>query len=196
MISTYLFVDYENVQQFELDTIDAQSTKVFLFVGDHQNRIPFDLVDKAQKFGQSLEWVKIEGQGKNALDFHISFSLGELNHEAPKNISFIIFTKDRGFDPLIKYVNRLGRKCRRINSLLELNQNFQEKIDDAKLGKVIENLSKIDKKRRPRTRNTLHKHMANLLKDRVDESELETLVDSLFITGKVSESNRRLNYNF
>lgn len=117
-----LFIDLENIIQFNLDNIDMTTTKVYIFVGKNQKKIPIELVTQTQRFGDSLEWIKIEGQGKNALDFHIVYFLGELNQKSQQDIQFIILSRDTGFDSLITYINKSGRKCIRIKSLIELNE--------------------------------------------------------------------------
>ncbi|WP_370868178.1 PIN domain-containing protein [Sulfuriferula sp.] len=50
----------------------------------------------------SAGWIftsKIEGTGKNALDFHIAFQLGRTIETAPQTECFVL-SKDKGFDPL------------------------------------------------------------------------------------------------
>ena len=121
MVKTILFIDYENISNFNLDNINANIIKIYIFVGNNQKKIPIELVIQIQKFGNNVKWIKITGQGKNALDFHIAFYLGLLNQKVQKDIHFIILTKDSGFDALISYLNNLGRKCKRIESLIELN---------------------------------------------------------------------------
>ena len=111
----YLLVDFENVPRLDLGRMGKQ-TRVYVFVGDQQQKIPFDLVESAQALGDSLEWCKISGQGRNALDFHIAFYLGELNQTAPKNVRFTVLSGDRGYDPLVAHLKQRGRACSRINS--------------------------------------------------------------------------------
>jgi hypothetical protein len=42
-----LMIDYENVQQVDISTIDKESYGVKIFVGASQNKIPFDVVAAA-----------------------------------------------------------------------------------------------------------------------------------------------------
>jgi hypothetical protein len=65
----YILVDYENVQDINIDIID-DNVKMLIIVGENQNRIPIDLIQKIQPFGNSIEWLQIKSNGKkNALDF-------------------------------------------------------------------------------------------------------------------------------
>ena len=76
MSDKFLLIDYENIQKVNLSDV-PDNTLVRIFVGQSQKNIPFELVQQAQRFGQSIEWIKIEGQGSNALDFHIAFYYGK-----------------------------------------------------------------------------------------------------------------------
>jgi len=73
-------------------------------VGKNQTKIPIDLVLQTQQLGKSLEWLKVSGQGKNALDFHIAFYLGKYV-EANKYGHYVIVSKDTGYDALIEHIN-------------------------------------------------------------------------------------------
>ena len=48
-----------------------------IFYGITQKKLPEELVVQAQPLGTRLKWIKISGQGPNALGFHIAFYLGE-----------------------------------------------------------------------------------------------------------------------
>ena len=116
-----LFIDYENIQNVDLSSMKDTETEIKIFVGQTRHKIPFDLVMSAQTLGRSVEWVKIDGDGRNALDFHIAYYLGSLSKQ-PGYDSFIILSKDTGYDPLIRHINKQGITCRRINSILEFSK--------------------------------------------------------------------------
>ncbi|CRI66763.1 hypothetical protein THIOKS13090001 [Thiocapsa sp. KS1] len=71
-----------------------------VLVGAHQERLPFDLVAAMQALGARARYVKIGRAGKNALDFHLAFHLGELVARNPE-ATYRIVSKDGGFDALI-----------------------------------------------------------------------------------------------
>jgi hypothetical protein len=73
-----LLIDFENVQKLDFELIDLADTEIAIFVGKSQNRIPFPVVEKTQSLGERVKWLKIAGDGKNNLDFHIAFELGRL----------------------------------------------------------------------------------------------------------------------
>jgi PIN domain len=194
MSEEFLLIDYENIQKVNLSEV-AENTLVRIFVGQSQKSIPIELVKQAQRFGHRLEWIKIEGQGKNALDFHITFYLGKLQTEH-KAASFVLLSKDKGFDPLIKHINNLKRNCRRINSLFELCEVTDNSSKDPNLKRTIELLSKIEKNKRPRKRVTLSQHISSFFQKKLNDSEIEKIIDYLFIEKLINETRGKLTYNF
>lgn len=119
MISkSLLLVDYENVHKIGLSILD-ESYRAIVFVGALQNP-PKAAKSKstAHRFTR-VDFQKIEGSGKNALDFHIAFHLGRTFEVAP-DTDCIVLSKDKGFDPLLSHLNKNGLKCRRVNSMEEL----------------------------------------------------------------------------
>lgn len=193
-----LLVDYENVQNIDLSVIEEQNLQIKIFVGQSQSKIPLGLVQSTQRFGNAVEWIKIEESGNNSLDFHIAFYLGRLSQENP-GFLFTVLSKDKGYDPLIRYLCKNKIFCRRIESLQTLfkqkeNPAFQE---SALLEEVIVKLSKIQKKCRPRSRSALSHHIKSLLQPRVlSQQELDLLVSRLLSQKKVIETNKRITYNF
>jgi hypothetical protein len=113
-----LLVDFENVQQVELSGLD-DSFRIIIFVGAGQKSVPIGLVASAQRLGSRVEWQKVAGEGRNALDFFIACHLGRVFDKSPRPECFVL-SKDKGFDPLLRQLNADGLKCRRIASLLEL----------------------------------------------------------------------------
>ena len=103
MKTNYILIDYENVQPKNLAILNGHPFKVIVFVGANQAKIPFDVASSLQALGNNAEYIKIAGNGPNALDFHIAFYVGKLAERDP-NCYFHIISKDTGFDPLIKHL--------------------------------------------------------------------------------------------
>lgn len=189
-----LMVDYENIQSLTLKNLDPKYVEIWFFVGKSQNKIPFDLVESVQPFGNSLRWIKIEGNGKNNLDFHIAFELGRLSSSKEAIGDIYLFSKDRGYDAVVQYANRLGLKVRRIVNLSQLPTSEQGAPKSTFTEAVVINLSKIAPARRPRTKASLAKHLKNTFSSRIEENDIETIIEQLFIEGKISETGNRLKY--
>src|SRR4030065_289650 len=69
--------------------------------------------------GPEVEYIQIDGNGKNALDFHIAYYIGRLAAEIP-DAYFHVISKDTGFDPLIKHLKAQKIVCRRSKSIADL----------------------------------------------------------------------------
>ncbi|MDD2902441.1 MAG: PIN domain-containing protein [Syntrophales bacterium] len=194
MSEKFLLIDYENIQKVNIADV-PEDTLVRIFVGQSQKNIPFELVQQAQIRGPRIEWIKIEGQGSNALDFHIAYYMGKLQTEH-QAASFTILSKDKGFDPLLAHIKKLKGNCRRINSLFELCGVTANALNDQNLKRTIELLSKIDKSKRPRKRSTLSQHISSFFQKKLGVSEIDKIIDYLFIEGLVSETGGKLAYKF
>jgi hypothetical protein len=188
-----LLVDFENVQQVDLSRLD-DGTNIIIFVGASQKAIPIELVTSAQKLGARVEWQKIEGSGSNALDFHIACHLGRVLEKSPQ-VPCIVLSKDKGFDPLLRYLNKIGLKCQRINSLLELDPK-SEPVDDPNYTRVVEVLGKIDKKTRPRRLKTLSQHISSIFQKNIAQKDIDRIIDMLFANKMISETNNTISYGF
>ncbi|HDQ99351.1 MAG TPA: hypothetical protein ENN51_03580, partial [candidate division WOR-3 bacterium] len=113
-----LLVDYENVPQVELALLE-EGYRVVIFVGASQKNVPIELVTAAQQLGDRIEWRKVTGDGRNALDFFIAWHLGRVFERTPRP-DCIVLSKDKGFDPLLKHLNAAGLKCRRVENIASL----------------------------------------------------------------------------
>lgn len=115
--SPVLLVDFENIQDLDyLKKLRNTDYEVRVFLGPHQAKLPTALVRQAQPFGSRLQWIQMEGHGKNALDFHIAYTIGMLVSEDRKRRIFVL-SKDTGFDPLITYLAKRGIACERVEEL-------------------------------------------------------------------------------
>ncbi len=195
---TVLFIDYENVTQVKLANIQRPNLKIFIFVGCAQVKIPFDLVREAHLLGDAVEWIGVEGIGSNALDFHIVFYLGQISLQAPAS-NYVILSRDRGFDPLIQHLDKLGISCRRIDNLemlpghSDLLTHSQDFLSDFALAKI----AAVILKSRPKKRSTLYKYLKSVLtKYQPTELEIKQILDTWFTTGKVIESKEKITYKF
>ena len=117
MTESVLLVDYENIGRIDLAAI-PDGVRVPFFFGASQRTVPTDFLKAALKLGERFVPIDIEGQGKNALDFHIAFYLGEYLARAPET-ACVILSKDKGFDPLVRHLTRRGFAVRRVGSMSE-----------------------------------------------------------------------------
>jgi hypothetical protein len=65
----YVLIDFENVQPRNLELLSKHPFKIYLFVGANQTRVSYDLASTMQDLGNNAKYIKISGNGPNALDF-------------------------------------------------------------------------------------------------------------------------------
>jgi hypothetical protein len=193
MFDRYVFVDYENVQDIKTEII-TDSTKLMIIVGEEQSKVPIGLVQKTQPFGNSVEWVRVSGKGRNALDFFIAYFLGQYV-ALDKTKRFIIYSKDTGYDPLINYLKLNGINTERIVSYQELSDKVTIKIDENSIKKIRDNLYKVPANKRPKKRSSLTGHLKSLFLNGKNKEELEKLIEDMFIKKLIYEENGIIKYS-
>ena len=179
MPTNYILIDFENVQPKNLNILLDHSFKIYVFVGENQEKIPFHLAETMQSFGENAKYIKISGNGKNALDFHLAFYLGILSIKDTEGYYHII-SKDTGFDPLVKHLRKNKIRVFRHNDLAEIPllrisnaKNIEEKIDA-----VIKNLAGRGQAR-PRKVSTLSNTINSLFTEKLSESEMISFINTL-----------------
>ena len=188
-----LLVDWENVQRLDFGLLE-EGFQVIVFVGASQKNVPIDVVASAQPLGGRIDWRRVDGNGNNALDFYIACQLGRVIERTP-NVQCIVLSKDKGFDPLLRHLNKNGLKCRRINSLLEL-QPTTATTKEPNYTRVVELLGKTEKNARPRKRSTLSQHIASMFQKSLSQKDIDRIIDLLFANKMISETNNRITYEF
>lgn len=116
---TYVLIDLENVMPDDFSRLNREDVRTYLFAGELQEKIKIATVVDVQPLGDKVKWVRMAGSGKNALDFHLAFYLGELFAKDPKGIYYFV-SNDKGFDPLVAHVKMLGGTITRIGNLKKL----------------------------------------------------------------------------
>jgi hypothetical protein len=192
-MSKVLLIDYENVQSINLSEMKGMDFKVSIFTGSSQSKIPIELVTSAQVLGNRVEWIRIDGNGSNALDFHIAYYLGALIAKEPRNEYFIL-SRDKGFDPLLKYITKEKLSCKRIMSISELAPAKKPKNIERDYHAVLTNLKKIEKNRRPKNKSTLRQHIQSMLGKFGTEEKINQILIQLVSSKTILEENGRLTY--
>lgn len=187
-----LLVDYENVGSVSLEAVPTYAL-VVCFIGALQKTVPIALLDAATRFGERFKVTRIEGQGRNALDFHIAFYLGEYL-SADASAEAIILSKDTGFDPLVKHLRRRRFNVRRVSSIPEALRSpaIAEKSPPVEL--VVKWLGAMQPQARPRKRKGLLAHTNNHFQKTLRAPEVAAIVDRLFAEKKVTDVNGALEY--
>lgn len=190
----YVLIDYENVHPNNLETLERHLFKVFVFVGATQAKLPVDLVVGMQTLGSNAQYVMMAGMGKNALDFHIAYYLGELIKEDPDGY-FHVVSKDAGFDPLIKHLKNRGLHVMRESDLAEIPIPRMSNANtiDQKIQVIVQNLAGRGQSR-PRKVKTLCNTMNSLFATKLGEQDLADLVEELVKRGCIAVTDGNVSY--
>lgn len=195
MQTHHILIDYENVQPRNLSDLAGHPVRVMVFVGANQARVPFDLAQGLQSLGERAEYQKISGSGRNALDFHIAFYLGELV-EQDAGGSFHIISRDTGFDPLIRHLRERGVDATRSRDLAELPflQIAADRPEKEQLAAIVRNLSARGQSR-PRKTKTLANTINSLFSKNLSEAELGRLIEQLREGGYIKIKDGNVSYS-
>ncbi|MBD2150545.1 hypothetical protein H6F44_10495 [Pseudanabaena sp. FACHB-1277] len=197
MRNNYVMVDYENVQNIDLNCLKDKNFYIKIFIGTNQTKIPIDLVLKSQELSGQVEWIQINGSGKNALDFHITFMLGRLTERDPTAV-FHIISKDTGFDPLVSYLKSQKLLCKRSDDLsLITSLIWDEKLSLEDTCNIIIQKLILNDKSRPRSETTLKNYIKSHLGLKEALPVIDEVYQKLFDIKKIKlNSAKKIEYNF
>jgi hypothetical protein len=190
----FVLVDFENVQPENLALLSGGSYNIKVFLGTHQGKIPLAMARALQAFGPNAEYIQINGNGNNAVDFHIAYYIGRLVATAP-DAHFHVISKDTGFDPLLKHLKEQGVSCGRSTSVAGMSlpkASTSESIAD-RVDAVIENLAK-RKSAKPRTAKALRTTINALFAGKLLEDQLDCLIEHLAKRGVISVADGKVHY--
>ncbi|EAR21362.1 hypothetical protein NB231_13246 [Nitrococcus mobilis Nb-231] len=148
-----------------------------------------------QALGDAAQYIKISGSGKNSLDFHIAYYIGELAAKEP-NAYFHIISHDSGFDPLIKHLKSKKIKAQREQDLAEIPafQMSAATSNDEKVVAIVKNLSGRGQSR-PRKVKTLSNTINSLFNENLSEQQLVALIKELEQKKYIKVSNGNISYH-
>lgn len=191
----YVLIDFENIQPRNLELLSKHPFKIYVFVGANQTKISFDLASAMQTLGSDAQYIKISGNGPNALDFHIAFYIGELSTK-DQSAYFHIISKDKGFDPLIAHLKTRGLKVQRSNDLAEIPilRLASTTSTDEKISTIVANLISRGQSR-PRKITTLQNTINTLFTKKLDNQELQKIVSSLQQKKYIQIKDGNVTYN-
>ncbi len=194
MRKNIILLDFENVQPDSLEKLAHDHFKVIVFVGANQKRLDIELVKAMQSLGSNGEYIQIEGNGPNALDFHISFYIGKYS-ESVKDSYFHIISRDKGFDPLIAHLKENHIFCSRWDSIKEIPfiRLSQKMLPNERAREYYEKKI-IPSKSLPGTLKTLQNSINGHFFKMLSEKELDLVVEALKTSGKIQINGNKIKY--
>lgn len=194
MKTQYVLVDYENVQPKNLGLLRDQQFRVYVFLGKNNTRLSVDLVTALHTLGPRAEYVRMEGSGPNALDFHIAYYIGRIAASDPA-ASFHIVSRDTGFDPLIAHLKAQGHAAKRTAALeaVPVLKPLTQATRDEQVDGVVEHLRGMAKSR-PQRVKTLRAMISSWFGKSLDEAALDRIVKELVRRGVLQIEDTRVKY--
>jgi hypothetical protein len=193
---TWCFIDFENLPNALKYVIRNDYARIFVFLGSQQKKVNIDLSKLT-----TAEVIKVEGVGKNNLDFHLIYYLGKCQVNAGNHVEFAVFSRDTGWDNLIRFVQKEGRTCYRISTTDSLKkaaptanivQNATIPID---VQPILKKLKKLNKAQRPKRVDRLTNHLQSIIRSLKTTKTAKQIVEILKRHGLISvDSNRKVTY--
>lgn len=174
--------------------LKGRDFRVMIFIGATQAKLPTEFAMAVQALGSSAEYVQIDGNGRNALDFHIAYYLGSISANEASGESFVI-SKDTGFDPLMRHLKTKGILCRRLTSIGEIPglKEAALKPSSEPTQRILANLLKRGSAR-PRTLKTLRSSIKHLLDEKGTDDTVNRVVEDLERLNAIKLTDGKVTY--
>jgi hypothetical protein len=194
MKKAYVLIDYENVQPAAMTALDRENFNVIVFVGASQAKVSYEIAAVLQCMGERAAYIKIAGNGSNALDFHIAYYIGQLAAKEP-DAQFHIVSKDTGFDPLLHHLETKKISAHRVQSITDLPHPklAASKPTSERVSAVLANLVH-RAATNPRTLKTLRSTINALFQKTLSEAEVEGIISDLVKKGVVVVNESKVSY--
>lgn len=196
MKTNYVLIDYENVQPTDVRTLNQEHVKIVLFVGANQTKISIDIAVALQEMSERATYIKISGNGPNALDFHVAFYIGQLVLQHP-GAYFHIISNDTGFDPLIQHLRAhkiLAQRSKTIQELPFIRIRAATSVND-KVGLIKEDLCRRGEAR-PKTVAALVGTIQALFQKQLTEEEVSSILRTLHNQSLITVAENNVTYRF
>lgn len=181
----YIFVDYENIHEIDLDLVDGKEAIVHLVLGEQHKKLSLEIVERLLKYPQQVRLVKAGKSGKNALDFVLAYRVGVESAADPKAYYHIV-SRDTGFDALILHLRKHHIFARRDETFAKAFDVEAPPVPAADRVKTITARLVKNKTNRPKRKKTLLSQINAYFGKKLTACELEEIVQTL-VTNKVIE---------
>ena len=207
MASKYALIDLENIQPASLQKLKNEGYQLKVFVGANQAKISVELAEEIQQFGENAQYVRLQNSGKNALDFHIAFYMGQLVSNEP-GCQFLVISKDTGYDPLLKHMRDIGIKANRsvaaVNAVSTPTQSASSnngsnkksptQMTQAEQLKLAKQYLQKAGKAKPAKRKTLTTALSSAFQKKLSDLVIDDLINELTTQGVVIDKQGSITY--
>jgi len=194
MNKKYVRIDYENIQPADMQALDHDSFQVIVFVGANQTKVTYEAAVAIQRMGERASYIKIAGNGNNALDFHIAFYIGELAAKEPE-ACFHVVSRDTGFDPLIQHLKSRKISVSRVKTVADLFlvKAALRKLGTDRVSAIVAALTQMGASK-PRTLRTLASTINAFFQKTLSEAEVQGIIAELTKRGIVVVNESKVAY--
>lgn len=170
----YIFVDFENVHETDLDRIAHKPVKVILVLGEQHKKLPVALVKKLLQYASQVQLVETGRSGKNAADLVLANYIGEVRKTDPHGYIHVL-SKDKDFDALISHHQDNGAFAARHASFSEIPvlMNHAERLT------MLSAQLRANHSSRPKKRGTLEFQIQAVFGRVLSPAEVESAIQGL-----------------
>lgn len=115
----YIYVDFENIQEVDINLIAQRPVKVVIALGKRQTTLSVGMVKSLLRHPDQVELVEVGVEGKNALDFVLAYYIGQQTSQDPQGY-FHILSRDKGFDSLVEHLRAQKILIKRHDSFADI----------------------------------------------------------------------------
>lgn len=216
MGNNIIFFDFENVQSVKEEHLN-KNTDIIILVGLDQDKKAFQYAETKFKKVSSVNLIKVDGQGDQALDFFLVFYLGTFYEKIKdKNIFVYLYSDDKGYKYLINHLKGKGITIETVGKPVKNTAIPTPKKPKAKskpvetnesesYDKILKNIApktkKGSKRPRPKTIKGLITSIAGWLKldKNKDKNKIESYIERLKNDNKiklVKNSKTKIEYEY
>jgi hypothetical protein len=217
MYKSVIFIDFENLQKINIGLINEEA-KLIVMVGLNQDEKAFDFAKALFNDISSIELIKVNGRGHNALDIFIAYYLG-LYFGNIKDSEIIICSNDSDYDQLIKHLNGYGISIKRIDytEIINNEQKSEVKLIEKPKKKVtppktvtkvvkstgntqtvidyLKNQTASQKKARPKKIATLEKYLHTHFSKKISSEIIKQAIELMKKNKSIIITNNKISYN-
>ncbi len=198
--NNYIFVDFESVQDIDLTLIEGKPVKVFLFIGEQQNKMSVELMMQAHRLHDQVQITKIERAGKNALDFVLAHHTGIQTAADPDGFIHIL-SRDKGFDALVAHLKARNILAARdevfaqIPVLMDVRKlSVTERLERVKTR--LDTMKQKDKECRPKKRKTLCSMIHAIFYKMLHDKDVQAVITGLEQKHWIAIAGDKVTYQF
>jgi hypothetical protein len=208
MYKSVIFVDFENIQKLGASLIDSK-TKIIVMVGLNQDNQAFEFAKNLFNKISSIELIKVNGQGPNALDIFIAFYIGRY-FDSIKESEIIICSNDSDYDQLIKHLDGHGISikkeglsenvskqiiaAKKTKGKKESTKNEIKTDDVTKIIEYLQNQTKSQKSKRPKKISTLENYLYAHFSQKISMDKIKKAIESMKVNKNLTVMNNKINY--